>query len=107
MTYPAGTWLLPADQPYRAHLKDMMERQVYPNRLKADGTAEAPYDVAGWTLPLQMGVPRAALGTPYAGDFERVTSVKPPTGRIVGASNPSFTPWPTPPTTTSSWSTPC
>ena len=29
-TYPAGTWILPAAQPYRAHLKDMMERQVYP-----------------------------------------------------------------------------
>ncbi len=37
-----------------------MERQVYPNRLNADGTAEPPYDVAGWTLPLQMGV-RASL----------------------------------------------
>ena len=29
--YPAGTWILPAAQPYRAHLKDMMERQVYPD----------------------------------------------------------------------------
>jgi hypothetical protein len=29
---------------------------VYPNRLLPNGEAEAPYDVAGWTLPLQMGV---------------------------------------------------
>lgn len=54
--YPAGTWYLPARQPYRAHLKDMMERQKYPDRFTTGGQAEPPYDVAGWTLPLMMGV---------------------------------------------------
>ena len=34
----------------------MFERQTYPKRLLPNGDAEAPYDVAGWTLPLQMGV---------------------------------------------------
>ncbi len=80
VTYPAGTWLLPADQPYRAHLKDMMERQQYPNRFGPNGQAEAPYDVAGWTLPLQMGVKAVALGTPYAGDFEDLDRIDPPAG---------------------------
>ncbi len=89
MTYPAGTWLLPADQPYRAHLKDLMERQVYPNRLKADGTAEAPVRRRRVDLAAPDGRAPCRWYTPYAGDFERVTSVKPPTGRIVGASNPS------------------
>src|SRR5262249_44925715 len=28
VNYPSETWILPAAQPYRAHLKDMMERQV-------------------------------------------------------------------------------
>ncbi len=88
--YPAGTWLLPADQPYRAHLKDLMERQQYPSRINANGTAEAPYDVAGWTLPLQMGVPAVALGSPYSGDFEKVDEFAPPQGRIVGESSPDF-----------------
>ncbi len=55
-TTPAGSWILPADQPFRAHLKDMMERQAYPARIGPDGAPERPYDVAGWTLPLQMGV---------------------------------------------------
>ncbi len=90
VTYPAGSWLLPAAQPYRAHLKDLMEWQVYPSRIKADGTAETPYDVAGWTLPLQMGVPTVAIGSPYSGDFERVAEVNPPTGRITGLANPEF-----------------
>ncbi|MEJ7711519.1 MAG: hypothetical protein WKF84_17050 [Pyrinomonadaceae bacterium] len=34
----------------------MFERQVYPQRRAADGAMERPYDVAGWTLPLQMGI---------------------------------------------------
>ena len=88
--YPAETWFLPADQPYRAHLKDLMERQVYPNRINANGTAETPYDVAGWTLPLQMGVPSVPLGGPVLGDFEPVATVEIPSGRIVGQTNPDF-----------------
>ena len=66
VTHPAGTWILPAAQPYRAHLKDMMERQVYPRRLNPDGTAEPPYDVAGWTLPLQMGVRAVTVTEPLS-----------------------------------------
>lgn len=70
--HPAGTWILPADQPYRAHLKDMMERQVYPDRYAANGEAEAPYDVAGWTLPLQMGVAARPVNTPLEVESEPV-----------------------------------
>ncbi|WP_435007123.1 M14 family metallopeptidase [Tundrisphaera lichenicola] len=88
VTYPAGSWLLPADQPYRAHLKDMMERQEYPNRLGPNGAAEPPYDVAGWTLPLQMGVRVVALGTPVSGEFDLLDRIEPPRGTVVGLENP-------------------
>jgi hypothetical protein len=83
-TYPAGTWILPASQPYRAHLKDMMERQVYPPRFAADGTAEPPYDVAGWTLPLQMGVRAVAVDGAFDAEAEPVDRVEPPHGSIIG-----------------------
>jgi hypothetical protein len=83
-SYPAGTWILPAAQPYRAHLKDMMERQVYPRRLNPDGTAEAPYDVAGWTLPLQMGVRALAVAEPFTATAERLERVEPICGGIDG-----------------------
>src|SRR5688572_11399120 len=45
------------DQPYRAHALDLLEAQRFP-RLEQwpRGPVERPYDVAGWTLPLQMGV---------------------------------------------------
>ncbi len=88
-TYPAGSWILPASQPYRAHLKDMMERQVYPPRFAADGTAEPPYDVAGWTLPLQMGVRAVAVDGEFAAEAGPVDRIEPPHGSIEGPEKPA------------------
>jgi hypothetical protein len=53
---PAGSYLVFLAQPYRANVQTLFERQVYPDRRAAGGEAERPYDVAGWTLPMQMGV---------------------------------------------------
>jgi hypothetical protein len=53
---PLGSFLVFLDQPQKNNILSLFERQVYPNRLNEKGEAEAPYDVAGWTLPLQMGV---------------------------------------------------
>lgn len=78
--YPAGCWVLPAAQPYRSHLKDMMERQVYPSRFTAKGEPETPYDVAGWTLPLQMGVRSAAVSERLNVATELLTAVEPMQG---------------------------
>ena len=52
--YPAGTYVLPRSQPYGTFLKDLFEVQRYP-----DGPA--PYDVAGWTLPILFGVRRVEV----------------------------------------------
>jgi hypothetical protein len=55
--YPAGTDIILMSQPFRAHAKTLLERQAYPGRRQApSGSPDRPYDVAGWTLPLQMGV---------------------------------------------------
>jgi len=66
-TWPAGTLVLRRDQPYGQHLKDLFEVQRYP-----DGAP--PYDVAGWTLPLLMGVRRVELVQPLEGDLQPVTT---------------------------------
>jgi len=74
--YPTGTYVLLAEQPYRAHLKDMMERQDYPHRLAyEDGPAESPYDAAGWTLPLQMGVKSVEVVAPFEAELRLVDVV--------------------------------
>jgi len=52
----AGSYIVFLAQPYRANVLTLFEPQVYPDRRTAGGEAERPYDVAGWTLPMQMGV---------------------------------------------------
>jgi hypothetical protein len=55
--YPEGTRIILMAQPFRAYVKTLLERQRYPGRRAGPGGAyERPYDVAGWTLPAQMGV---------------------------------------------------
>jgi Zinc carboxypeptidase len=53
---PAGSYIVFAAQPYGSNVRSLFEPQVYPDRRGPGGEAERPYDVAGWTLPMQMGV---------------------------------------------------
>jgi hypothetical protein len=55
-TYPSGSFIVREAQPYRPDVVDLLNPQVYPDRRNPDGTPEAPYDMAGWTLQYQMGV---------------------------------------------------
>jgi hypothetical protein len=56
-TYPPGTTVIPAAQPYRPFLLTMLRPQRYPEvRNATDGGILEPYDVASWSLPLSMGV---------------------------------------------------
>lgn len=58
---PLGSFLIFTDQPQKNNVLSLFEKQIYPNRLNTNGEAEVPYDVAGWTLPLQMGVEADAV----------------------------------------------
>jgi len=60
---PAGSYFVALAQPYAANVRALFEPQVYPDRRTATGAAERPYDVAGWTLPMQMGVETKLLRT--------------------------------------------
>ena len=84
ITFPKGTWYLPARQPYRAHLKDMMERQKYPDRFTNNGQAEPPYDVAGWTLPLLMGISVDEMKEPVLVESTLVQPLSKPVAQIEG-----------------------
>lgn len=61
MEVPLGSYLVFLNQPQRTNVLSLFEPQIYPNRLTGAGEAERPYDVAGWTLPLQMGVDAPAV----------------------------------------------
>ena len=55
--YEAGTVIFYGAQPFRPFLIDLLEKQAYPNQYQYPGGPPVPpYDLAGWTLPMQMGV---------------------------------------------------
>lgn len=89
VTYPAGTWQIPCDQPYRPHLMDMLQRQKYPDRPGPDGKPEPPYDIAGWTLPLQMGVRCVAVAEAITGPARKLDSIPDPEPRLRGPKSPA------------------
>ena len=68
---PLGSYIVFLAQPQRANVAALFEPQIYPNRLTAQGEAERPYDVAGWTLPLQMGVDAPAITAIRESESER------------------------------------
>ncbi len=78
--FAAGSWVILMAQPFRAHVKDLFEQQVYPDRrLYPDGPPAPPYDLAGWSLPLQMGVDVREIAQPFAtGALEMIDVVTPP-----------------------------
>ena len=84
VSYPAGTFVLYGAQAFRPYLKDLLEKQEYPNLRKyPGGPPKTPYDLAGWTLPLQMGVRVDAVRDTFAADTEPVaTPITPPAGTV-------------------------
>ncbi|HTM49086.1 MAG TPA: M14 metallopeptidase family protein [Bryobacteraceae bacterium] len=70
-SYPAGTHVVAASQPFRAYLVDLLEPQVYPALgVGANGRPKRPYDIAGWTLPMDMGVQVDRIADRFEADLE-------------------------------------
>jgi hypothetical protein len=66
--YPAGTYVIPAAQPYRAFLLTMLRPQRYPEVIPYEGgPVMAPYDVTSWSLPISMGVEVTESPVPITG----------------------------------------
>ena len=74
---PAGSYIIFLNQPYRQNVLALFEPQVYPDRITATGEAERPYDVAGWTLPMMMGVESlAVMSIREAANERKLTLIK-------------------------------
>ena len=57
MDYPPNSFVIRGDQAFRPYVTDLLNPQVYPDRrLYPGGPPDRPYDITGWTLPMQMGV---------------------------------------------------
>src|SRR5581483_5651717 len=60
---------VPMDQEFAAMAREVLDVQHYPDlRQYPGGPPERPYDAAGWTLPLQMGVRVVYASAPLTDD---------------------------------------
>ena len=88
--YPADTYVVLMSQPFRAHAKDLLEVQRYPERRPSpESPPERPYDIAGWTLPLQMGVRTIAVVHPFEADLRQLPLLPAVQGTLDGTPEPT------------------
>ncbi len=65
--FSAGSFIVYGSQAFRNYAIDLLEEQNYPDRRRTpDGPPDPPYDLAGWTLPMQMGVDVLRVDEPFA-----------------------------------------
>ncbi|MDP2956410.1 MAG: M14 family zinc carboxypeptidase [Longimicrobiales bacterium] len=86
-SYPAGSLVVKTAQAYAPHVFDMFEPQDHPNDFEYPGGPPIPpYDNAGYTLALQMGVQFDRILEGFDGPFEAVDGlVTVPAGRVADA----------------------
>ena len=82
--YPAGSFVIHAGQAFRPYVMDLLEPQDYPTRYTyPGGPPDPPYDLAGWTLPMQMGVTVDSIDSAFEAPTEAITAdVAPPAGTV-------------------------
>jgi hypothetical protein len=89
--FPAGSFVVLMSQPYRPYAQALLEKQKYPDmRQYPGGPPVPPYDNAGWTLPMQMGVACDEIEQPFEADLVKLDSVVYPEIAPPGESNPYF-----------------
>ena len=87
--YPAGSFVVLMSQAYRPYAQALLEKQVYPDmRQYPGGPPEPPYDNAGWTLPLQMGVTCERIEIPFEAKLERLYKAPYPEASIPSEGSP-------------------
>ena len=72
--YDKGSYVIYTAQAFRPYLLDLMEKQDYPTRFQyPGGPPDTPYDLAGWTLPMQMGVAVDKIASSFKVATKKVT----------------------------------
>ncbi|MCU0226611.1 MAG: M14 family metallopeptidase [Bryobacterales bacterium] len=88
--YPAGSYVIPAGQPFRAYLMDLLEAHKYPEVRPNGGPVLAPYDSSGYTLAMQMGVDTVRVNDQIQGSFTTLTELPRPAAVLDRKQNASF-----------------
>jgi len=71
--FASGSYVVPLAQPYRSFVKNIFEYQRYPDlRANPQDSFTTPYDGAGWTLHLAMGVDAIEIKKPFKAEMQAV-----------------------------------
>jgi hypothetical protein len=91
-TYPAGSFVVRADQAFRPHVLDMFEPQDHPQDFAyPGGPPTKPYDVTGYNLSYQMNVKFTRVLDAFPQQFPVVPDeLAPPPGHVVGTGGDGF-----------------
>jgi hypothetical protein len=97
ISYKQGTWVIPMNQPFSRFVKAIFEEQTYPDLTKYPNLWQGivrpqsfadvflpPYDMAGWTLPYQMGVQVLAANSPLEVSLVSIQKAALSEGRVEG-----------------------
>ena len=85
VTYPRGTFIIFAAQSCRPYLISLLKRTFYhagPFSFRPDGTPISPYDLCTYNIAEFMGVDLHECSEAIEGEFEDLTSVRFPRGRV-------------------------
>ena len=105
VTYAEGSYIIQTSQPFGLYLKNLLERQDFPDLRKYphlwQGQPRAsryydeekgeeilppllPYDNAGWTMPLMMGIESHVMSTPVEVAMHLVSEIPGPEASVGG-----------------------
>ena len=89
-SYPTGSYVVKTAQAFRPMIRDMFEPQDHPHDAAYPGGPPVqPYDIAGWTMSMQMGVDCDRVMEKLDGPFVAVKELQTPSpGKISGVPNP-------------------
>ncbi len=81
--YPAGSYVVLLSQPYRQNVTALLGKQKYPDRFQyPGGPPETPYDVAGWTIWMGMGVDCDEIADKFDAKLTLVKEAGVPAGTV-------------------------
>ena len=92
-SYPAGSYVVRADQAFRPHVLDMFEPQDHPQDFAYPGGPPLrPYDITGYNLSYQMNITfdRALDGAPPAFPAIDGEIAAPPPGHVLGSGKAGY-----------------
>jgi hypothetical protein len=76
--YEKDSYIIYGAQAFRPYVTDLLEKQNHPNlRLYPGGPPVPPYDLAGWTLPMQMGLKVDRIESAFKANTEEITNTAP------------------------------